>query len=230
MVSNEIPVKLSANDFDIGDLVQCNRGSTMPLYGQILGVNIENNTIEVCAADRADDVTNILRFDESAEWQPVECVQVHVPVNCDFDSDGVETQVCAMVSAWKHLGIVPLDEDTLWLHNVPSDVESSAMIPIVSEEQENIVREIWGDALSEDFSEFCCTSVGSSDTSSDDSFIDNSPEHFTRAREDGTDFVQSMHEDVAFMSFNSCHDTTERQRTVRAYLNNLHTRVAHSQF
>lgn len=230
MVSNELPLIFGANEFDIGDLVQCKTDSGNPLFGQVINVNIVSNSIEVC---QADGYGAIRYFNGTTEWQPVECVEIHVPVNCDFDMDDAESQVYAIVRAWKVLNVVPLDEDIIWLHNTVPDHQSD--IPIIYGEQERIIRDVWsgdGSHISGIFDGFCCTGESDDSTNdeydSTDSFIDNSDVPFSRAT-DGSKFVNDVHNDVDYMSYASVHDRTDRQRAVRAYLNNLHTRVARGQ-
>ena len=218
---------LTANDFNIGDIVRCRSDENVPIFGQVVDVKLATNEIEMFQTFVKD--RGILSWLPDPMLQPVQCVEMQIPVNCDFHTDSAEKQVRALTSAWKHLNIIQLDEEMLWIHG--ASLRADTEYPIVSDTQADIIREIWGAELDSKFDEFC-TSVEMSndeedDYDSDDSFIDNSNDvTFTRAR-GNSDFVQDMHESVRFMSYSRGQNETKRQREARAYLNHLHSRVAH---
>jgi len=224
---------MSATEFTEGDIVKCMHIDGSDLYGQVVGVRAEENEIEVCTAVAIGIDTSILVFEDYATWQPVECVREHVPVNCSFENENEHTAdiVGALCEAWKYWGLVPLDESTLWRNGEAPHVSTG--VPIVSPEHAEIVERCWGAELASGlFEEFCLG--GDYDESedkydSDDSFIDNGDtEGFTVAR-DGSAFVDETHDAVRYMSYARGQNETERQQRVRAFLNHMHTRVAHAE-
>lgn len=220
---------LTADDFNIGDLVQCRSDENVPIFGQVIDVKIATNEIEIFQTFVKDH--GILSWLPQTMLQSVQCVQMQVPVNCNFHTDSAKKQVRALAHAWKHLNIIQLDEEMLWIHGV--SLGNDTEYPIIDDAQADIIREIWGAELDSKFDEFCTSVEMSGDGrdedayDSDDSFIDNSDDvTFNRAR-GNSDFVRDMHESVRFMNASRGQDETKRQREARAYLNHLHSRAAH---
>lgn len=220
--------RLSCSDFDIGDIVRCNNGADFPVFGQVLDVHARTKEIEICQT-RCD--RGLLVFEDWTTKQPIECVQMLMNVECDFDADDHPTQVRALVEAWKHFGIVVLDENTLCVNGIT--LADSMELPIIPAAHERIVRAVWGDELGAFFSEMCCSGEqgggGENEYDFSDPFIDNSDDVvFTRARDTSDPFVRDMHDSVRFMSYAPAADETKRQRDVRAFLNHLHMTAAHA--
>ena len=223
--------RLSSSDFNIGDIVRCNNGADFPIFGQVVDVHDRENEIEIYQT-RCD--RGLLTFQDWTMKQPIECVEMLMNVDCDFDQDSHETQVRALVGAWKHFGIVLLDEDTLCVNGIT--LADSMDLPIIAPAHERIVRDIWGTDLGAFFSEMCCSEHAEHAEDADeeneydfsDPFIDNSDDTtFTRARDTSDPFVRHMHESVRFMSHAPSADETKRQQSVRAFLNHLHMAAAH---
>ena len=219
-------VRMSAAEFDIGDIVKCKTGNSGHLYGQVLAINEISNEIELCQTISIDP--SLFEFETHGTWQPVECVEEHVPVNCNFLDDPIDAQVIALCHAWKWFGLVPLDEDTLWKNGEVPHVSTS--IATVYSAQSEIIKRCWGNELAHSvFANFCADDDDESETNEydlNDPFIDTGDtEGFTVAM-DGSQFVEDTHDAVRFMNYARGQGETERQVKVRAFLNNLHLRVA----
>lgn len=216
---------MKASEFDIGDLVEM-KGTNGPIYGQVVDVWEESEEIGVTQLKKTSDDALFLHSDEM-DVQPVACVQQHIPVNCDFDLDSSHAQYAALVEAWKHVGFIPLDDETLWKHPI-SPVEHRDL-PILSRAQEEIIKEAWGANLDHggSWSTFFQTIEDSDNDVSGEVFaravsISDEDEAFTRAVS-RDEFVTDMHADVRYMNQRININDTKRQAEVRAFLNHLHT-------
>lgn len=221
---------LSKSDFTIGDLVKCKSNESNELYGQVVDTHETLNEIEVIHTKHVDG--SILEFELHGTWQPVECVEVHVPVNCNFTSDSVSDQVAALCDAWKYFSLIPLDENTLWFNGrVPNHQTST---PTISANQRNLIRECWSEELDEldeaVFASFCDEEPHApleNEYDFNDGFVvADESEAFTVAR-DNSAFTSDTHKAVTFMNYREVVGETKRQRDARMFLNHLHMRVAH---
>ena len=178
------------------------------------------DTLQVSYVERQYD--GIALFRDCVDEVDLAAVELHVEVD--------PTSLRSIAEGWRHLGFIPLDENTLWVHG--ESICPSYGMPYLSVDYCNMIRDIYGDDTPSGFDDLFDEDSEWSEHSEElgdlEDLIANVNEPFTEAAEN-SEFVRETHAAVRAMSERNVIGDTNRQRDVRNFLNALHYKYAESQ-
>ena len=175
------------------------------------------DTLQVSYVERQYD--GIALFRDCIDEVDLAAVELHVQVD--------PNSLRSIAEGWRHLGFIPLDENTLWVHG--ESICPSYGIPYLSVDYCKMIREIYGDETPPHFTDLFEEESESEEWDPLNNLEDlvelESLEPFTEAPED-SEFVRETHAAVRAMSERNVIGDTNRQRDVRNFLNALHHKYA----
>lgn len=191
------------------------------VVGTLRATSLAPDTLQVSYAERQYD--GIALFRDCIDEVDLAAVELHVQVD--------PNSLRSIAEGWRHLGFIPLDENTLWVHG--ESICPSYGIPYLSVDYCKMIREIYGDETPPHFTDLFEEESESEwdplenlgDVEDLEDLIATLDEPFTEAPED-SDFVRETHAAVRAMSERNVIGDTNRQRDVRNFLNALHYKYA----
>jgi len=190
------------------------------VVGTLRAASLAPDTLQVSYAERQYD--GIALFRDCVDEVDLAAVELHVEVD--------PNSLRSIAEGWRHLGFIPLDENTLWVHG--ESICPSYGMPYLSVDYCNMIRDIYGDDTPSGFDDLFDEDSEWSEHSEElgdlEDLIANVNEPFTEAAEN-SEFVRETHAAVRAMSERNVIGDTNRQRDVRNFLNALHYKYAESQ-
>jgi hypothetical protein len=187
------------------------------VVGTLRATSVAPDTLQVSYAERQYD--GIALFRDCIDEVDLAAVELHVQVD--------PNSLRSITEGWRHLGFIPLDENTLWVHG--ESICPSYGIPYLSVDYCKMIREIYGDETPPHFTDLFEEESESEEWDPLNNLEDlvelESLEPFTEAPED-SEFVRETHAAVRAMSERNVIGDTNRQRDVRNFLNALHHKYA----
>ena len=187
------------------------------VVGTLRATSVAPDTLQVSYAERQYD--GIALFRDCIDEVDLAAVELHVQVD--------PNSLRSIAEGWRHLGFIPLDENTLWVHG--ESICPSYGIPYLSVDYCKMIREIYGDETPPHFTDLFEEESESEEWDPLNNLEDlvelESLEPFTEAPED-SEFVRETHAAVRAMSERNVIGDTNRQRDVRNFLNALHHKYA----
>ena len=187
------------------------------VVGTLRATSVAPDTLQVSYAERQYD--GIALFRDCIDEVDLAAVELHVQVD--------PNSLRSIAGGWRHLGFIPLDENTLWVHG--ESICPSYGIPYLSVDYCKMIREIYGDETPPHFTDLFEEESESEEWDPLNNLEDlvelESLEPFTEAPED-SEFVRETHAAVRAMSERNVIGDTNRQRDVRNFLNALHHKYA----